>query len=153
MSQKSGHSLLHSGVTKGGRGVQFPGRRGSPVTMGAPNYCGGRRKELWSRLGSVCRSRTKAMQSNKNILNSLVAVIHTNKRDSDGSGDKVVHTGTPERRKMTGALPPALSKGRKRGEDTFAISVSWVISWFTSIWNKFIAAIRATKKFSTVSFL
>jgi len=42
-----------------------------------------------SKLGSVCGSRTKAMQ--KNILNSLEAAIHENKRNAAGNSEKVVH--------------------------------------------------------------
>jgi len=44
-----------------------------------------------SRLGSVCGSRTAAMQKKSFNLNSLAAVIHKNKRDEAGSSEKVVH--------------------------------------------------------------
>jgi len=46
-----------------------------------------------SRLSSVCGSRTEAMQSRqtKNILKSVAAVIHKNKRNAVGNSEKAVH--------------------------------------------------------------
>jgi len=50
----------------------------------------------------ACGSRTEAMQKNKNILNSLAAVIHENKRDATGNSEKVVHPGPVDSRSVIG---------------------------------------------------
>jgi len=45
--------------------------------------------DMWKQLGSVCGSRTEALQKMKYVLNSLAAVIHKNNRSVAGDNGKV----------------------------------------------------------------
>ena len=70
-----------------------------------------------SREGSVCGSKTEAMQKTKIILNSPAAVIHKNKRNAAGNGKTVVHPcfSKIDLRTCSGLVEPARTIGHNKG--------------------------------------
>jgi len=48
-------------------------------------------KQTYRNTGSVCGSIIEAVQKNKNILNSLAAIIHKNEHHAASNSKKFVH--------------------------------------------------------------